>query len=240
MGNNLGSGISYPADHPGVIAIGASTKSNTKAGYSNYGNHIEFLAPGGDGPGAPNDRNILTTFVNDYGYTSGTSMATPLVAGSVSLLLAKRNDLYNDDIKNLLINSCDKLAEMQGQNFTPQHGYGRINVKRALDFLQAPYQLNHLSAIGGSVYSTSDVYDLPIYGVPGLGTGVYLVKRYEIRKTVTFSPHIDHFVWGIGSSTNGWSLANPNLGMNYCNVISYNSTSAILRTYVFQVWSLSG
>src|SRR5690606_36869708 len=80
MGNNLGSGISYPADHPGVIAIGASTKSNTKAGYSNYGNHIEFLAPGGDGPGAPNDRNILTTFVIDYGYTSGTSMATPLVA----------------------------------------------------------------------------------------------------------------------------------------------------------------
>lgn len=163
MGNNLGSGVSYPANHPGVIAVGSSTKSNTRSNFSNYGNHIKFLAPGGEGQGYPDNLNILTTSGSDYIYSSGTSFSMPLVAGSVGLLLAKRSDLSNDDIENLLILSCDKLPEMGNNNWTDKHGYGRINVKKALDFLQAPYQLNHLSATGGIVYSTSDLYQLAIF-----------------------------------------------------------------------------
>jgi hypothetical protein len=237
MGNNQGSGISYPATHAGVIAVGASTIDNTRALYSNFGNHIEFLAPGGDGFGAPNNRNILTTSSNDYVYSSGTSLATPLTAGAAGLLLAKRNDLYNDDIKNLLIISCDKLPQMQGQNFTQEHGYGRVNIKKALDFLQPPYQLSHLSAFGGIVHSNTDLYQMSIFGVPGLGSGVYLVKRYDVRKNVSFNHHYDHFVWGRGVGTNGWSGANPNYGMNFCDVIpgSITSNSATLRTFVYEI-----
>jgi subtilisin family serine protease len=210
MGNNLGAGISYPANSNSVIAVGSSTKDNTRASYSNFGNHIEFLAPGGSGVGYPDNTNILTTSTSDYIYNSGTSLSAPLVAGSAGLLLAKRSDLYNDDIKNLLIISCDKLAEMQGNDFTQYHGYGRINIKKALDYLQTPYILtNNLNVTSGSDMGAGSLEQVAMIGVPGLGTGVYFVKKHEVRNTINFTPRLNPKVWGRGAASIGWSQAQP-------------------------------
>ncbi len=105
---NTTSSITYPAVYPGVIAVGSSTKDNTRSTWSNYGSQIEFLAPGGTDFTQTNSKNIFTTLSNgNYGYAiSGTSLAAPLVSGAASLLLAYKPDLTNEDVKNILTQIC--------------------------------------------------------------------------------------------------------------------------------------
>jgi len=59
---------------------------------------------------------------------------------------------------------------------------------------------------------------------------------------VTFAPVYDHYVWGRGIGTNGWSIESPNYSMGFCELISgtQTSTSATLRTYVYEVWNIAG
>ncbi len=49
------------------------------------------------------------------------------------------------------------------------------------------------------------------------------------------------YVWGRGvNETVGWSAANPNYQVGYCNVVSSTATSAELRTFVYEVWTIGG
>ena len=71
----------YPAAYDACFAIAATTSAGTRASYSNYGSWVEVAAPG--------DR-ILSTYLDDsYKLLSGTSMASPLVAGLAGLLVSR-------------------------------------------------------------------------------------------------------------------------------------------------------
>src|SRR5699024_6213963 len=92
--------IFFPASCSNVITVGATGLTGARASYSNYGPHIDVMAPGGDAE-LDEDHTLIPDFPAvilstgiaadgepDYTFMQGTSMASPHVAGVVSLMLA--------------------------------------------------------------------------------------------------------------------------------------------------------
>lgn len=109
-GNSDADAAGYsPASCPGVITVAATGKAGDRSYYSNYGDTVELAAPGGDRL-ADNGDTILSTLntgstspgADTYVRYQGTSMATPHVAGVVSLMLSANDTLDPADIDALL------------------------------------------------------------------------------------------------------------------------------------------
>jgi thermitase len=104
-GKNNDSYEVYPANTqlPNVITVAASGSSDAKPSWSNFGIAKVSLASPGE--------NIYSTLPgNTYGNLSGTSMATPLVAGLVGLMLSHDKTLTPPQVKALLQASGAKVA----------------------------------------------------------------------------------------------------------------------------------
>jgi aqualysin 1 len=71
---------SSPASEPSAITVGATTISDTRASYSNYGSCVDIFAPGSSIKSSWNTGTLATNTI------SGTSMATPHVTGAAALL----------------------------------------------------------------------------------------------------------------------------------------------------------
>ncbi|KAF0153336.1 MAG: hypothetical protein FD143_413 [Ignavibacteria bacterium] len=214
----------------GIITVAATDHNDQWAPFSTYKNYVDVSAPGSD---------ILSTIPGTgFASFSGTSMATPHVSGIASLLKGYNPNLYNDDIEYIIRHS----AEDKGTTGWDQYyGTGRVNAYKALQFLQSPYQLNQLSAYGGTDYGSTGTFNTIIYGASGLADGVYIVKRHDVRKTIYFSPMYDHYAWGRGIGSTGWSIESPNFAMPYCDVVegTLTTNSVQLRTYVYEVWNIA-
>jgi serine protease len=94
-----------PANCAGVIAVGATTRTGARASYSNFGSAVAISAPGSDvlstantGPFGPVD--------DTYVSYNGTSMATPHVAGVVSLMLSVNPALTTTQVRAALLASA--------------------------------------------------------------------------------------------------------------------------------------
>jgi thermitase len=80
-GNNGNSQATYPANYSNCIAVAATTNQDQRASYSTFGTWVDVAAPGS---------NIYSTLIgNKYGQMSGTSMASPHVAGLAGLLWSR-------------------------------------------------------------------------------------------------------------------------------------------------------
>lgn len=118
-------GLDAPASYPEPIAVAASTRSGRIAALSSRGRGIGLTAPG---------QNIRSTWLHGgYKILSGTSMATPHVAGAAVLLLSARPQLHADQVKQALERSAKPL---RGATKWAQ-GYG---------FLQCAHALHHTLA----------------------------------------------------------------------------------------------
>jgi hypothetical protein len=237
----------YPAGFgQGITAVGATDASDIVANFSQVNNVIDVSAPG---------VSILSTYRNgnnfsdaNYYYNSGTSMATPHVSGIASLLKGYNANLYNDDIEHIIQLSADKvrtdLYTYDANGWNINVGYGRVNARRALDRLRLPYFLTQHTASGGSDVGSTGTYVHAFFSTYGLADGAYIVRRHEVRRTISLPYNYTAIpdVWGRGVATNGFSLANPNFGMGWCEVVpgTVTSTNATLRTYVYEVWDLGG
>ena len=118
----------YPAAYNNVVSVAATTSSNTKASFSNYGNWIDVSAPG---------NNIYSTTVgNSYGNKSGTSMASPMVAGLAGLMKSLNPTMPNADLINCLISTAANI-NAQNPSYIGQLGSGRIDAAAAMACVSA-------------------------------------------------------------------------------------------------------
>jgi subtilisin family serine protease len=237
MGNDGTSVVWYPAGFgQGIVAVGAMDRYNHWASFSSFGPHIDVAAPG---------VSIMSCvpYGSLYESWSGTSMATPHVTGVASLLLAANGSLYNDDIEQLIRLSADDMdISPASAGFDDYTGTGRLNARRALDLLRPPYSFYQLSASGGTSVGNTNV-TMTFLGVPGLAAGTYFTHRYEVQKSVTFPAYLAGApsVWGRGVATAGYSAANPNYGMGYCDVVgTVTPSGCTLRTWVYDVYDVLG
>jgi serine protease len=130
--NNNDVNAFYPATYtsPSILAVAASDSNDNKAGFSSYGpTTVDLAAPGVD--------IESTLFLSDssYGNKSGTSMATPQVAGAAALLSSLNPSLSVASLKATLMNTVDVIMGLPGS----PHNWpafvksgGRLNVANAL------------------------------------------------------------------------------------------------------------
>ncbi len=121
---------SYPAALSNAVAVAALREDNQKAKYSNFGPWVDIAAPGGRGNGDSGDA-INSTWPGDQIYgTSGTSMASPVVAGAVGLYLAV---FPNSDLTALhtrLLDTADGsiyTGDTAAAQFNAQNYYQKIS-----------------------------------------------------------------------------------------------------------------
>ncbi|MGW6662141.1 S8 family serine peptidase [Peribacillus sp. NPDC055009] len=112
----------YPAAFSHVISVAATNSSDKRPSYSNYHSTVDIAAPGDD---------ILSTLpYGKYGWMSGTSMATPMVAGVAALIWSHEPKLNTKEVEYRLYDSAVDLGA-KGKDI--YYGNGRVNAKKALE-----------------------------------------------------------------------------------------------------------
>ncbi|MFT3877533.1 MAG: S8 family serine peptidase [Propioniciclava sp.] len=127
-GNDGGPTKYYPGALPGVIAVGACDSAGRVASFSSYGADITVIAPG---------VQILSSYARGrYAVASGTSQASPLVAGAVALMKSygRRHGfgLAGNDVIRVLRETSDRI---DSRSRSPLAGYGLINLTDAFKWL---------------------------------------------------------------------------------------------------------
>jgi hypothetical protein len=128
-GNEANSQNFYPAAYNNVLAVAATNSSDIKAGFSSYGDYVDVCAPG---------VGIFATWATGgFIALQGTSMSSPITAGTCGLLKAAFPDWTNADIVETIILTADNIDDLN-PNYAGQLGSGRINAYAALASMNNP------------------------------------------------------------------------------------------------------
>lgn len=118
---------SYPASYEGVIGVGSVNKDKKLSEFSTYGASTDIVAPGEDIYAPYYDVKKGSTFDR----LSGTSMASPVVAGAAALLLSKYPKLTPAEVEYVLEKTATGLGE---KGFDTKYGNGLVNLTGALTY----------------------------------------------------------------------------------------------------------
>ncbi len=249
----------YPADYSEetTMSVGSTgtdghhaiknTNSNLES--ATWGN-LDFLAPG-------TDSLVKSTSASGfYQVIGGTSLATPHVAGAVSLLMSYVNtvtptwdNLVHEDCENMLQKTCYDLQQTatysEKSGYDSVSGWGRINVNQALKKLNKNfYKIRHIDETHFSTSFTRNsalvhsglMMQWPSYS--SIPAGTYTTNVYELTTTLNYTLPPNEQV------LDAWPLFKESYGTRdssaivtdrpyHCKIVSYNSTQAVLKTYYY-------
>lgn len=125
---NLNTHPFYPACYDQVIGVGATDDADVITDFSNFGsNCVDVAAPGEFiyNTYYYDDTGTYTALNDEYGYMSGTSMATPVVSGIAGLVLATNPNLSASEVSDIIIATTDDIGD-------DTLGSGRVNAAQAV------------------------------------------------------------------------------------------------------------
>ncbi len=182
-----------PANVEEAIVVAALDPTMTIASYSNYGNTVDFCAPGT----SVESSYINKLLINDstfYRELSGTSMAAPHVTAAFALLLSspKYSDYSNADLISILQQNAIDLGD---ENWDRVYGYGCVNISKLgintsgeVEFSET--ELNHTEefkvTLSYNVDKPYTIYYTLDESMPGINSQVYsgpitISKTTQIR-----------------------------------------------------------
>jgi len=118
-GNDGKNELVYPAGLQNVMGVASTNDFDQRSSFSNYGNQVVWVA----GPG----ENVITTYpFGTYSVTSGTSFTSPMVAGTVSLLINMHPQMNQSTAAKAVANA---------NSIGPNMGNGELDIFTALSWL---------------------------------------------------------------------------------------------------------
>lgn len=195
-GNKKGNVINVIARHPDVICVGASTSEDFHSHESNRGFEVDVVAPSNGGnwplvaPKASWDdaewfentkekkHKLIKGPYKDFG---GTSAATPLVAGVCALILSANPNLTAKEVKEILIQTADKIGHPSNyvNGHSRRYGYGRVNADKAVAEAQRRLDFAGQIEIEEQVGSGRGFFRFNATPQPTFGFGVQIGAFYE-------------------------------------------------------------
>lgn len=112
LGYDIDANPVYPASYTSenIITVGNLMFDGSLEESSNYGAvGVDIAAPG---------TYILSTTAGGYGFMTGTSMAAPMVTGTVALIYSSRPDLSLADVRRVILESARKIEGLNGKTAT--------------------------------------------------------------------------------------------------------------------------
>ena len=176
--------VQYPAAFPGVVGVGAVTRTLRRSSFSEVGRQVDLVAPGGSGA-FDSPRGIFSTYAGSgYVRMPGTSMAAPYVSGTMALTIERQRAL------GLQVNPVDVVlgsaTDLGAQGRDDQFGFGLVSPNRALS------TLNTLQATGGA---------LPVIAPAEVTTRAVKRVRITVRKG-----YLKYRIPAKGRFTVGWPV----------------------------------
>jgi hypothetical protein len=154
-----GNAPSYPAAWPHVLSVAALTQTLAPASFSSRNAAVDLAAPGDSVPldtpvaldpdGTPDGTRV----------DSGTSFASPIVAGAAAWIWSAKPDLTNGQVADVLRESAQDVST---PGYDTQTGFGLVNIPKALAAptpLDDPLEPNDdIAFVDGTAFQTPDPY----------------------------------------------------------------------------------
>lgn len=228
----------YPAAYnlSNILSVAAINNTGNLPSFSNYGaTSVDVAAPGVD---------IFNTYpTNNYGYMSGTSMATPHVTGTAALVTAVNPTFTPLQIKNKIMATVTKLSSLTGKTVTG----GLINAGAAVvtddNIPGVPLKGTSVSSTLNALTDKDDVYSINLLkgeklsvslsGTTGTDFDIYLYDKSA--STVNSSAGILAYSEKAGTSSESFSFVAPSNGTYYLDVYAYKGTGSYTASVKYGV-----